>query len=97
VVLRSVGVLSCGKVSGLLYALLGLLAGAVVALISLFGAALVPESERSSGMFGALFGVGAIIFLPIVYGVIGFFSGVIGGALYNLIARFAGGIELDLG
>ena len=38
-VLKKVGVLSCGKVLGILYALLGLVFGAVVSLLSIVGAA----------------------------------------------------------
>ena len=37
-VIRKIGVLSCGKVSGALYALLGVLIGSCVALFSLIGA-----------------------------------------------------------
>jgi hypothetical protein len=34
--------------------------------------------------------------LPIIYGVFGFISGLIVGALYNLIAGWTGGIEVEL-
>jgi uncharacterized membrane protein len=46
---------------------------------------------------GALFGVGAIVFLPIMYGAIGACAGAIGAAIYNLVAGAVGGLELDLG
>jgi len=42
-----------------------------------------------------MFGVGAIIFLPIFYGVLGLVAGAIGAALYNLFAGMLGGIELE--
>jgi hypothetical protein len=44
------------------------------------------------GMFGA----GAIIILPIVYGCIGFIAMFIMAALYNLVAGWVGGISVDL-
>jgi hypothetical protein len=40
--------------------------------------------------------VGAVIFLPIFYGIIGFVGGLISALLYNLIARLVGGIELEV-
>jgi hypothetical protein len=43
-----------------------------------------------------LFGSGAVIFLPIFYGLLGFVMAAIGAALYNLISQFVGGLELDL-
>ncbi|MBK7643659.1 MAG: hypothetical protein IPJ19_11540 [Planctomycetes bacterium] len=37
----------------------------------------------------------AIVFLPLLYGFLGFLSGVLGAALYNLLAPIVGGIELE--
>jgi hypothetical protein len=43
-----------------------------------------------------MFGVGAIIVLPIFYGVLGVVMGALTAALYNLFAGMFGGIELDI-
>lgn len=43
-----------------------------------------------------LFGVGAIIFLPIMYGIMGFIGGAIMAFVYNVVAGIAGGVELEL-
>jgi len=43
-----------------------------------------------------MFGVGAIVFLPIFYGVIGAVGGAICAALYNVFAGMIGGVELNL-
>ena len=68
-----VGPLSAAKVAGLLYVVIGLIAGALVSLFSMAGAAIGAGSGNGDGaMFGALFGVGAIILLPIFYGFFGF-------------------------
>ena len=40
------------------------------------------------------FGMG--ILMPVIYGVMGFIGGVIGAAVYNLVARWIGGIELEV-
>lgn len=96
--IRRFGVLSVGKVMGMTYALLGLLGGAIFALFSLFGAALGASlAEDSAGAIpGALFGVGAIILFPIIYGVIGFLGGLLVAAIYNLVSGATGGIQVEL-
>lgn len=92
-VLRKVGPLSCAKISGVLYAALGLIFGFFFSVISLVAGSL---GGSDAGAFGALFGVGAIILAPIFYGVMGFVFGGISAWLYNIIAGFVGGIEVDL-
>ncbi len=99
VVLKSVGVLSCARVLGILYALLGLLIGLPIAFFSLIGAVASTGSAQSGSgglIFGTLFGVGAVIFLHIFYGIIGFVGGLVSAFLYNLIACLVGGIELEV-
>jgi hypothetical protein len=43
-----------------------------------------------------LFGVGAVILLPLFYGLMGFLMGMLTAALYNLIAGWLGGVELEV-
>ena len=86
------GILSVAKIAALLYAILGLIAGLFTALFSALFSAV--------GGDGALLGLGlgffSIIVFPIFYGVLGFISAVIGVALYNLLARWVGGIQVEL-
>jgi len=91
-----VGPLSAAKVAGLLYVVIGLIAGALVSLFSMAGAAIGAGSGNGDGaMFGALFGVGAIILLPIFYGFFGFVGTLLMAALFNVAAGMVGGIEVD--
>ena len=95
-VLKRVGVLSCGKFMGLLYAGIGLIAGGIFALASLVGeVAGLTADARGGAIFALFFGVGAVIFLPVFYGVMGFISGVVSAFLYNLVAGWIGGIECE--
>ena len=91
-VVRRVGPLSA-KIAGVLYAILGFIFGAIVSLISVVGSAFAP---KDAGPMGMLFGAAAIVVLPIFYGVLGFIFSLISAALYNLIAGWVGGIELDV-
>ena len=73
---------------GVLYALMGLVVFVpVVGLMSMAGA--------DSGMAG--FGMGFLILLPVIYGVLGFIFIAIACLLYNLVAGWVGGIEMELG
>lgn len=96
--LRKIGVVSCAKVLAILYAVFGLLIGAVFSLVFLV-TSLASNSvgfPRQSGIFSFAFGVGSIIFFPIFYAVIGAVFGLIMSALYNAVAQHMGGIELDI-
>jgi hypothetical protein len=96
IVVRRIGVLSLAKIQGTLYALLGLIIGAFVSLFAMLGAALMNAVGSTSGNhLGMLFGVGAIVVFPILYGAIGFTAGLIIGGLYNLVAGMVGGVELE--
>ncbi len=43
---------------------------------------------------GIMFGKG--LFIPVIYGVMGFVVGIIGAAIYNLVAGWIGGIEIEV-
>ena len=90
----SIGVLSLAKMLGVFYALLGLFFGGLLSLFSVMGAAI--GGGDSGGIVAMLFGVGAVIILPIVYGCIGFVGGLIAAPLYNLVAKIMGGLEVEL-
>lgn len=92
-IVKRVGPLSVAKVAGVLYGLMGLLFGAFISLFSLVGSAFAP---KDAGMLGMLFGMGAVVVLPIFYGILGFIMTLIMAALYNLIAGWVGGVELDV-
>lgn len=93
--IKSVGVLSVGKMYGAIAAAMGLLFGILIALFStLAGAGLGVYNENASGLLASMFGVGAIIVLPIFYGCMGFIAGALGALLYNAFAGVVGGVEI---
>ncbi len=96
-VLKRIGVLSMAKIAGILYAAIGLIVGlAVAAFSSVAGLAGARMDPNMPGWLGPLFGVGAIVFLPILYGIMGFIGGAIGAAVYNVFSGIVGGLELEL-
>jgi hypothetical protein len=57
--------------------------------------ALAPN-QAQAGFAGVLFGVGAIVILPIFYGVIGCLGSALMAGLYNVVASAIGGVEIDV-
>ena len=90
-VIRRVGPLSCAKVAGLLYLIVGLVIGACVSLFAMAGCSRVA----ADGLFPMFMGAGAIVILPIFYGVFGFIGTLIMASLFNLVVGITGGIEVD--
>jgi hypothetical protein len=101
-VVRRLGVWSVARLYGVMSAAGGLLAGIFFAIAATAGGMLgaMNSDAGSGGAFAgglsALFGVGAIIVLPICYGLLGLAVGAAGAALYNQFAGMFGGIELDV-
>jgi hypothetical protein len=93
-IIKRLGPLSFAKVTGALYGIFGLIAGTIFALIALVGGTV---SGKSGGpLFGALFGVGAIVFIPILYGGLGFLVSLLMAAVYNGVAGLVGGVEIEV-
>ena len=93
-IVKRIAPLSLAKISGVLYAIIGFMVGCVFALISLVGGAL--SQQMGGRAFGALFGVGAVVMFPILYGAFAFIASLISAWLYNLLASWVGGIEVEL-
>lgn len=91
-IVKSVGVWSVAKIMGLIYGCLGLIFAPVFLLFGLLGTIAGQEKTPLAGVFGMAFA----IMMPVLYGVIGFITGAVGGLLYNVFAGFVGGFELDL-
>ena len=92
-VIKRVRPLSAAKITGTLYAILGLFFGACLTLIALAGG--LASNDGPSQMMGAAFGIGAIIFLPVFYGGLGFLMTLLMAWLYNVVAGMVGGIEIE--
>jgi len=96
-ILKKIGVLSLARMLGGLYAAMGLIIGFIFSLAALIGgfAASMANSEEAAGaVIGLLIGVGAIVFMPIMYGLMGFLGGGLMAFVLNLMAGVLGGIEM---
>ncbi|MBL8143266.1 MAG: DUF3566 domain-containing protein [Acidobacteria bacterium] len=98
-IIRRISPLSAGKLAGALYGIMGLIFGVIFALIGMAGAAAGAASSdvgAAGALTGMLFGVGAVVILPIFYGVLGFVMTAFTAWLYNIMAGLVGGIEIDV-
>lgn len=96
-VLRRIGILSSAKVYGILSAGLGLVIGLFFALFALtLGGAMGAGMGPAEGAALAGVGVFAVVLFPLLYGAFGFLSGALFAALYNLCAKWVGGIEVTV-
>src|SRR5580658_6339818 len=86
--IQDVNPLQLATVLSVLYLFGGLLEGLFFWIISLYA----PQSGNGTVFTGALM----IVFLPIFGAIVGFLGGLIGAALYNLVAGWTGGIEITL-
>ena len=94
--IQSVPVLPFALMLACIGAIVGLIVGVIYAIF--FGALLasIPNttSFSSLGFLGIIFGVGAIIIMPILGFVGGLIQGAIYAVLYNFLAPRIGGIRL---
>ena len=93
-IVKRVGPVSCAKIAGTLYAVLGLFMGAIFSLVAVVTG--FSSQASGAGAFGTVIGAGSIIFFPILYGGMGFVFTLVFAALYNVLAGMVGGIELDV-
>ncbi len=93
-VINRLGPLSLAKVGVVIYAVFGFLGGCFFALIALGGG--MAGDAPEPGVFGTMFGVGAVVAFPIIYSAVGFVGLLFAAWLYNLVAGVVGGVEVDI-
>lgn len=93
-VIKSVGVMSVARIAAAIYGIFGLIAGVLLSLAAAGGFGVSDEVSSQVSWMGPFFGFGAILALPVVYFILGFLGGGIGGWVFNNAARAMGGLEI---
>ncbi len=88
--IKKINVYSLGKILGLTYGFIGLILGGLLVLISLTS---LIVSQISISEFIGMFII--VIAAPILYGVLGFVSGLTVAYIYNIVAGKCGGLEIE--
>lgn len=87
--LTRIAPLRAGIVLGVLYGLLGLIFMPIFLLVAVFGG-------KSGGAAAAFGGAAFSILIPVFYAVGGFVGGIIAAAIYNVVAKWTGGLEFEV-
>jgi|HubBroStandDraft_1064217.scaffolds.fasta_scaffold853594_2 hypothetical protein len=94
--LRSFNVVQLGLMYGIICAVIGVILGLIFGLLVGLGGNALSAFSPGMPSVGPL----AIILFPILYGIglfiAGFIEGLIIGAVYNLVAGWIGGVEVQL-
>lgn len=86
---------SVAKIAALLYGIIGLVIGAIISVLALvFGTAMA--AQRDDAWIGTVFGVSAIVVLPILYGIGGGIMAAFSAFVYNIAARMVGGVRIEV-
>jgi hypothetical protein len=91
---KKIDVMSAAKVEGLIGVIIGLVMGIIFALFGAIASSFIGDRGSMGVMIGS--GFGAIIIMPIMYGVGGFIGGAISALIYNLVSGWIGGLEIEL-
>lgn len=91
---KKIKAVSSGKMLGVMYGLMGLIFGSLISIITVLGSTLFASGDSKIG--GIVLGVGAVIFIPLIYSVFGFIFGIILGWFYNVAAKWVGGLEVEI-
>lgn len=94
--LKRVDPLQLGKILGALYGSVSLIFIPVILFVTAFGSLAAKHADQSNLPVGIGLGVAAMIFIPLMYALMGFLTGFIGAWAYNLIAKRIGGIRIEV-
>ena len=95
-IIKSVDVMSLARITAAIYGIFGLIAGLFLTLLSFAGAGLSEEVGREVAWMGPMFGLAVVLALPVIYFVMGFIGGAIGGWVFNNVCRAMGGLAIQV-
>jgi hypothetical protein len=87
---RHIGVAQLAKTMGVLDLLIGLVFAVCFYIIG----SMTPGGEMAKAF--PMGGIGVVILIPLLYGFFGFLVGALIAWLYNVVAGWVGGVEIDL-
>jgi len=91
--IKSIGVISLMKIYALIGLVMGVIYAGIIIVMMLLGALSIGEANAMGGMLvmGVIMAVAAVIGAPIACAISGAFAAII----YNIIAKFVGGVEIE--
>jgi hypothetical protein len=95
--LRRIAPLQAGKLLAAFYGLLSLLFVPFMLFFMTMGSIAARQQGGTTPALPLMFGMGLgfMIFIPVIYAAMGFVFGVLSAWLYNVLAGWMGGLELE--
>jgi hypothetical protein len=90
--IKRIAPLQLAKMLAILYGIMGVIFIPFFLIMTLVASHL-PAQQRVGMM---ALGTGFAIFVPIIYAAMGFVFGALGALIYNLVAKWIGGIEVEV-
>lgn len=90
--IKRIAPVQLGKMLAVLYGVMGLVFIPFLLFMSI-AASQLPESQRVGMM---AFGAGFALLVPLIYAALGFIFGALGALVYNVVAKWIGGIEVEV-
>ena len=90
--IKRIAPLQLGKMLAVLYGIMGLLFIPFFLIMSAVATQMPPEQRVGMMAFGA----GFALCMPVIYAALGFVFGALGALIYNLVAKWIGGIEVEV-
>ncbi len=88
--------LSVMRIAAIGYGAMGLVEGAMFSIFFSMIPMADPQHQNLPPWFGFVFGGLSIIFMPVLFAIIGAISGGLGAVIYNVSARYVGGIAVEV-
>ncbi len=88
--------LSVMRIAAIGYGVMGLLEGAFLSAIFSLMPMANPQHQNMPPWFGLIFGGFSIVFMPVFFAIIGAIFGGLGAVVYNVSAKYVGGIAVEV-
>ena len=88
--------LSVMRIAAICYGVLGLFEGALFSVMFSIIPLAAPQAQHMPRVFTLFFSGFSIIFFPLLLSVMGAIMGGLGAVIYNVSARYVGGIEVEV-
>jgi hypothetical protein len=88
--------LSVMRISAICYGALGLVEGAIFSVVFSLAPMAAAGGKQMPRWMGLLFGGLSIVLFPILLGLMGAIMGGLGAVIYNVSARYVGGIAVEV-
>jgi hypothetical protein len=93
--IKKIGILSVACILSILYAVVGFFQG-ILMFTQINNPAVAATMDSAVLEALSVMGPWLILILPVIFALMGFIGGLLASLLYNLIAKFTGGIKVKL-